>query len=178
VERDLAYLPVQRGDVVFVPAGTIHAIGAGILLYEIQQTSVTTYRLYDWNRRGPDGKPRELHLDKAVRVATLTPPARPRQPARDLGRQDGAQRQELVRCPYFALERALVDGPWSVRPAGQSFVGLTCIAGAVLLTSPDGAWPDERLTSGASALLPAALGGCRLEPEGDQAQALVARLPG
>jgi mannose-6-phosphate isomerase len=177
VEADLAYLAVAPGDVVLVPAGTIHAIGAGILLYEIQQTSATTYRLYDWNRVGPDGKKRELHLDKAVRVANLAPGAQGKQRPKELGRAEGAERQELVRSPYFVLERALLDGRWTCRPGGETFLGLTCVAGGVALASPSGAWPEERLAAGASALLPADLDACTLHPSDGQAEVLVARLP-
>lgn len=66
-------MPVKAGDVVFIPAGTVHAIGAGILLAEIQQSSSVTYRLYDYGRLSADGKPRELHIDKALDVAALSP---------------------------------------------------------------------------------------------------------
>jgi mannose-6-phosphate isomerase len=177
IEGDLAYLPVAAGDVVLVPAGTIHAIGAGIVLYEIQQTSSTTYRLYDWNRRGPDGKSRELHLEKAAQVADLAPQPRGRQVPRDLGIEDGVQRQELVRCPYFVLEQATLDGPLRCRPAGASFLGLTCVQGSVTLSSPTRAWPDESLCPGGSSLLPAALESCTVTPVGGRAEVLVARLP-
>jgi mannose-6-phosphate isomerase len=64
----LRRLPVKPGDTYFLPAGTLHAIGAGIVLFEVQQTSDLTYRIYDYNRRGPDGKPRQLHVDKAADV--------------------------------------------------------------------------------------------------------------
>lgn len=73
--------PVHKGDVFFIGAGTIHAIGAGILLAEIQQNSNTTYRVYDFGRVGADGKPRELHVDKALDV-TLRAPAPAGAPAR------------------------------------------------------------------------------------------------
>jgi mannose-6-phosphate isomerase len=177
VEADLAYLPVSAGDVVLVPAGTIHAIGAGIVLYEIQQTSSTTYRLYDWNRKGPDGKPRELHLRKAVQVADLTPPSGSKQTPRDLGSEEGVRRQELVRCPYFVLERGTFDGTWNCQPDGRSFLGLTCVNGNITVTSPVGAWPGERIGPGGSLLLPATLGACTMQPDGGRAELLLARLP-
>lgn len=63
----LQFMNVKSGDVIFVPAGTVHAIGPGILLYELQQTSDTTYRLYDWDRPGLDGKSRELHIEKGLK---------------------------------------------------------------------------------------------------------------
>jgi mannose-6-phosphate isomerase len=177
VEADLAYLPVSAGDVVLVPAGTIHAIGAGIVLYEIQQTSSTTYRLYDWNRKGPDGKPRELHLRKAVQVADLTPPTGGKQASRDLGSEEGVHRQELVRCPYFVLERGTLDGGWTRRPDDRSFLGVTCVSGEIIVSAPDGAWPDEHIGPGGSLLLPATLGACMVRPDAGRAELLLARLP-
>ncbi|HEY8744232.1 MAG TPA: type I phosphomannose isomerase catalytic subunit [Chloroflexota bacterium] len=177
IEQDLAYLPVQAGDVVLVPAGTIHAIGAGIVLYEVQQTSSTTYRLYDWNRRGPDGKSRELHLDKAAQVASLTPPAQEKVTPRDPGRQAGAPQQELVRCPYFVLERIALQASWTCHPAGRSFIGLTCTSGSVTLSSSAQDWADESLCPGGSLLLPAALDACVIQPVGGAAELLLARLP-
>jgi mannose-6-phosphate isomerase len=177
IEQDLAYLPVAPGDVVLVPAGTIHAIGAGIVLYEIQQTSNTTYRLYDWNRRGPDGQPRELHLDKGVQVAMRTPTRQGKQPPRELGRQGGAVLSEAVRCPYFVLEHAVLDGPWLHRQEGTSFLGVSCVAGGVTLRSPEGDWPDEELGTGHSALVPAGLAACNLLPSTSEAELLLARLP-
>lgn len=63
--RGLAYHPVSAGDLIYLPAGTLHAIGAGIVLAEIQQSSDTTYRIYDWDRLGLDGAPRQLHLEEA-----------------------------------------------------------------------------------------------------------------
>lgn len=71
LEDLLVYAEVQAGDVLFIPAGTIHALGPGILVYEIQQSSDTTYRLYDWGRMGLDGKPRELHVEKSLAVSRL-----------------------------------------------------------------------------------------------------------
>jgi mannose-6-phosphate isomerase len=177
VEADLAYLPVSAGDVVLVPAGTIHAIGAGIVLYEIQQTSSTTYRLYDWNRKGPDGKPRELHLRKAVQVADLTPPTGGKQASRDLGSEEGVHRQKLVRCPYFVLERGTLDGGWTRRPDDRSFLGVTCVSGEIIVSAPDGAWPDEHIGPGGSLLLPATLDACMVRSDAGRAELLLARLP-
>jgi mannose-6-phosphate isomerase len=67
----LVYADVDTGDVLYMPAGTVHALGPGLLIYEVQQSSDTTYRLYDWGRMGLDGKPRDLHIDKAVQVANV-----------------------------------------------------------------------------------------------------------
>ena len=72
VEAVFAYLPVRAGDAIFVPAGTVHALMAGLVVVEIQQNSDTTYRIFDWGRRGPDGQPRALHIDKALDVIDFT----------------------------------------------------------------------------------------------------------
>ena len=73
VEKLLSFKKVKRGDVYFIPSGTIHAIGAGTVIFEIQQNSTLTYRLYDYMRRDKDGNLRELHVDKAMKVSLLEP---------------------------------------------------------------------------------------------------------
>ena len=73
VEEFLSFVPVKPGDVYFIPAGTLHAIGSGVLLYEIQQNSDLTYRVYDYNRRDDQGNLRELHVESALKVADLFP---------------------------------------------------------------------------------------------------------
>ena len=94
IENLLRWIPVAPGETYFTPAGTVHAIGGGLALVEIQQVSDVTYRLYDY------GRPRELHLDKGVEVS-------------DLGRHPGASRAQgelLVECPYFRAELLSFDG--------------------------------------------------------------------
>jgi mannose-6-phosphate isomerase len=175
IEDDLTYVDVAPGDAVLVPAGTIHAIGSDILLYEVQQTSDTTYRLYDWMRKGPDGKPRELHVEKAAKVARLTP-----SDTRVVRRTSGvAASTELIRCPYFVLERLDIKEDLERRPAGRSFEALTVIAGAVNVTSPDNAWQPVRLHNGDSVLVPAACPRYCLanDAQGD-GSVLVATVPG
>jgi len=71
LEELLVYANVVAGDVLYIPAGTVHALGPGVLVYEIQQSSDITYRLYDWGRMGLDGKPRALHIDKGIAVSQL-----------------------------------------------------------------------------------------------------------
>ena len=86
----LQKVPVKKDDVFFIEAGTIHAICAGALVAEIQENSNLTYRLYDYDRVGKDGRKRELHVDKALRVANLKSSAEPRQPLRVLRYRQGA----------------------------------------------------------------------------------------
>lgn len=109
VEKYLQKVPIQKDDVFFIEAGTIHAIGAGALIAEIQQSSNLTYRLYDYDRIDKNGKKRELHIEKALDVANLNEAAEPRQPLRVLRYQPGMARELLCRCKYFEVYRTLVN---------------------------------------------------------------------
>lgn len=103
----LRRVPVHPGDAFYLPAGTLHAIGAGIRLFETQQASDLTYRIFDWNRVGPDGKPRELHVQKAGDVldfrATFPGAVRPLSYA-----EDGLERTLLIASARFVVERVTV----------------------------------------------------------------------
>ena len=98
--KDLQWVPVKKDDLFFIEAGTIHAIGAGALVAEIQENSNLTYRLYDYDRVGKDGKKRELHIDKALDVANLKGSAEPKQPLRVLKYRQGVASELLTRCKY------------------------------------------------------------------------------
>jgi mannose-6-phosphate isomerase len=104
VEECLHSFPARRGDCVFVPAGTVHALGEGILLAETQQSSDVTFRLFDWGRLGTDGKPRQLH--RAESLACIDFDRGPVDPVtpRVVTKQD-ERTEELVRCDYFVLRR-------------------------------------------------------------------------
>lgn len=109
VERYLQMVPARKNDLFFIRPGTIHAIGAGCLIAEIQQSSNLTYRLYDYNRTDRSGTRRTLHLEKALAVANLEAMPEPRQPMR-LQRYSGGTASELLcRCRYFQVERVLVN---------------------------------------------------------------------
>lgn len=105
----LQQVPIQKGDLFFICPGTIHAIGAGTLIAEIQQSSNLTYRLYDYDRVGKDGKKRQLHVDKALSVANLQGSEAPRQPMRILKYRQGEASELLCRCKYFEVYRMLVN---------------------------------------------------------------------
>lgn len=107
--KDLQWVPVKKDDLFFIEAGTIHAIGAGALVAEIQENSNLTYRLYDYDRVGKDGKKRELHVDKALQVANLKSSAEPRQPLRVLKYRQGLAYELLTRCKYFEVYRMIVN---------------------------------------------------------------------
>ncbi|MBI2434274.1 MAG: class I mannose-6-phosphate isomerase [Candidatus Hydrogenedentes bacterium] len=129
VEELMVRIPATAGTTVFVPAGTVHAIGAGILLAEIQQNSDITYRLYDYGRPGDDGKPRALHLDKGLQVVRYGQPhAGPNTP---LGcRTNGAECVVLGACHYFAGRLLHVPGALRQETHGDSFHILLAKTGA------------------------------------------------
>ena len=109
VMKDLQWVPVKKDDLFFIEAGTIHAIGAGALVAEIQENSNLTYRLYNYDRVGKDGKKRELHIDKALDVANLKGSAEPKQPLRVLKYRQGVASELLTRCKYFEVYRMIVN---------------------------------------------------------------------
>ena len=109
IEKYLRKVPVVKDDVFYIPAGTIHAIGDGVLLAEVQQNSNLTYRLYDYERVDKDGQKRELHWDKALKVANLNGSIKPRQPMRVLRYRPGVATELLCRCKYFEVNRMLVN---------------------------------------------------------------------
>lgn len=109
IEKYLRKVPVTKDDVFYIPAGTIHAIGEGILLAEIQQSSNLTYRLYDYERMDKYGHKRELHRDRALEVANLSSSIKPRQPMRVLRYRPGVASELLCRCKYFEVNRMLIN---------------------------------------------------------------------
>jgi mannose-6-phosphate isomerase len=176
VESLLRRVPVQAGDVVFVPAGTLHAINAGIVLFEIQQKSDLTYRVYDYGRRDArTGQTRELHLAKALDVIDYNPA--PRSTLTPLPLEQDDTRLLLVACPYFALERWTLRGERKLATDPGSFEILTVIAGTFNL-----GWAGEivHLRRGDSVVLPAALGAytlCVAAENGADCQILRAYVP-
>ena len=139
VEKYLQKVPVKKDDVFFIEAGRVHAIGAGALIAEIQESSNLTYRLYDYNRLDKNGKRRELHIDKVLAVADLKSSREPRQPLRVLRYQKGCARELLCRCKYFQVERMLLNTllygvavPFQTGP--NSFQVLLCTEGSGMLS--------------------------------------------
>jgi mannose-6-phosphate isomerase len=162
LEELLEYVPVSAGDVIHAPAGTVHALGGGIVLGELQQNSDTTYRLYDWGRMGLDGKPRELHLRESLETLNYDLTERHKTPALEAP-HDGALRRFLVACRYFVIESLEGEGPLDMTTGGERFELLSALDGPVRLAWEDGELELER---GRTALLPAALGSWRLHPVG------------
>jgi len=157
--------PVQAGDVVFVPAGTVHAIGAGILLYELQEYSDVTYRLYDYGRLAADGKPRELHVDKALDVMSYESTAiHTMQPVALNEERNGDLHRVLVACRYFVLEETTFHGSITDTTPPTSCQIISLLDGGCTLHAGQDAALELR--QGDSVVLPAALGDYHIEGAG------------
>lgn len=142
VEKYLQKIPVHRDDVFFLEAGTVHAIGAGALIAEIQENSNLTYRMYDYGRRDKDGQTRPLHIEKALQVANRKSSATPRQPMRLLRYEKGCAKEFLCRCKYFQVERMLVhtfgtDEGVHYQAGSNSFQVLLCLEGSARLSGEE-----------------------------------------
>ncbi|MCM1232796.1 MAG: class I mannose-6-phosphate isomerase [Ruminococcus flavefaciens] len=134
VGRYLNHIPIHKGDLFYIEAGTVHAIGAGALIAEIQESSNLTYRLYDYERVDKDGKKRPLHIDKALEVANLQSSITPRQPMRVLKYKNGCAGELITRCKYFQVERMLLNTEVQrelvdFQTGFNSFHALLCVEG-------------------------------------------------
>ncbi|MFZ5832647.1 MAG: type I phosphomannose isomerase catalytic subunit [Planctomycetota bacterium] len=157
------------GDCVFLPAGTVHALGAGLLVAEVQQNSNVTYRLFDFNRVGPDGKQRALHINEGLAAISWPQlPIEPRQPHRLM--EPGVER--LVACSHFVLDRWTTESPGLI-PMRDACHVLMLLEGALAV---QGDAAPEPLRRGGTVLLPASLGEVEFFPQG-RSQFLVVSLP-
>ncbi len=161
----LAEIPVRRGDTLFVPAGTVHAIGRGIVLAEIQENSDITYRLYDWGR---DPRERPLHVAQSLRVADFTQLAEPKVPPLAI---HGAayDRYYLVACRYFLLERLELRSLGTFDPNGKFHI--------VAVIQGQARAGDIVVRAGRTMLIPAEMESYVLEPVGGPAQILRMSVP-
>ena len=140
------------GDCYYIPAGTVHALGGGLLVLEVQQTSDATFRLYDWDRVDSHGKPRPLHVEAALACLKLSvPDAGLRQPSR----LDG-QRERLVSSPFFEIDRLSLADP--VRVQGPGIIVLLEGAARIVFGESETSIPPAR-----GVLVPFSLGPCTLE---------------
>ena len=146
-------VPVQKGDVLFIESGTIHAIGAGILIAEIQQNSNVTYRVYDYGRVGKDGKKRDLHIEKALAVTNRVPILR-----------SGKSYPHVADCDYFTVDKLNLDGNVMRKVEGAvgvaSFVSILIMNGSGTITCDGETVPYRK---GDSFFLPAGSGSYTVE---------------
>jgi mannose-6-phosphate isomerase len=147
-------IPVRAGDVMFLPSGRVHAIGAGLVIFEIQQNSDTTYRVFDWNRVGLDGKPRELHVAQSLASIDFSDfepglaPAFYRQAA-------GFKFRQLVEDPLFTIQEMVFESGGSVKLAGRFLRIIALVKGAASVA--DGGETAAQLKPGDFCLIPACL---------------------
>ncbi|MBQ6265183.1 MAG: class I mannose-6-phosphate isomerase [Clostridia bacterium] len=144
---------VKKGDFFFIESGTLHAICKGVLLAEVQESSNTTYRVFDYNRVGKDGKPRQLHIEDAVAVTKCEPYA-PSQYCKDEILYNGAK-HILAQCPLFNVAELKIDGGFSGKADDKSFVSLLVLEGEGELITGSG---SVNLKKGVSVFIPAATG--------------------
>ena len=149
VEELLSFKTVKPGDVYFIPSGTIHAIGAGVVIFEIQQNSTLTYRLYDYMRRDKEGNLRELHVDKAMKVSLLEPYKE--------SEFDTDDKSVIGKCEYFETRKySLNFTKQSFNVENNSYLSITCVKG-------EGTIEGQRITRGDTFFIPAGEGEVTVE---------------
>lgn len=160
VEKLLSFKQVKKGDVYFIPSGTIHAIGEGVVIFEIQQNSTLTYRLYDYMRRDKEGNLRELHVDKAMKVSLL-------EPYREAV-FDKDDESLIGTCEYFETRKYKLNFAKQVfNVENDSFLSITCVSG-------NGIIEGEKMSLGDTFFSPACSG--EITVEGD-CEIIAVRLP-
>ncbi|MEI8312190.1 MAG: type I phosphomannose isomerase catalytic subunit [Verrucomicrobiota bacterium] len=160
VERTLHEIPVVTGESIFIPSGRLHAIGEGNVIVEVQQNSDTTYRVFDWNRMGLDGKPRALHIEESLASIDFDD----FEPA-----VYGVCETTVARCPFFDVQKISLADPRDVRPAGR--FALVAVTGGTVLCG------GIRFEKGQFFIAPASGTGLELAPDGGTAEILLTTLP-
>jgi mannose-6-phosphate isomerase len=174
VDALLESIPIAAGDAIYIPGGRVHALDRGSLIYEVQQNSNTTYRIYDWGRVGHDGRPRETHLAQALRVINWKdPPARTAAPT-PLPAEPGNRRDRMVASPYFAMDRLTLSMAHDVAHDGGSFQVLFCTEGDARVEYDGG---TAAFPLGVTLLVPAAIRAFRILPQSGPARLLHITLP-
>lgn len=156
IEAHLRWVAVHEGDVLYIPAGMVHAIGGGIVLYEIQQTSDVTYRFWDWDRRDQAGNPRALHWDKACDVARVD-----LQLEAAKGEERAVEGGRIIRylqTPYFILDRILAGGDMPLAQE-EGFQYITALGDCVL----DDGQESIRIWKGDTVYIPPRAAGIRIK---------------
>lgn len=160
-EAVMRHQPVHAGETYFIPSGMLHAIGKGILIAEIQQNCDLTYRVYDYGRLGKDGKPRELHVGKAMDVTRPFTEEEIR--SIRFGAEANPDKELLAACRYFRVRHCDVTGERDFSVGDNSFVSLLCVAGNGEIRFGGESYPVH---TGDSYFLPAGMGNCTLRGNG------------
>jgi mannose-6-phosphate isomerase len=160
------------GDCIFLPAGTVHAVGGGVVLAEVQQTSDATFRLFDWNRPGPDGKPRTLHIEQAL--ASIDWKGGPVRPVTGVPIPGCPGGEYLVQCSYFKMDRYCVTQQLANPYHGRLSIWTVLAGSADLRTSRTYQRPFR---NGETVLIPAAAPACSWDPTNGPPTLLAVCLP-
>ena len=163
-------VPVSRGDVFYILPGTIHAVGAGLVMAEVQQNSNTTFRIYDYKRTDKNGRARALHVERAAEAVNFEPIVPKECRANSVATFPGFTMAEMFSCKYFRAYRLDVSGRVRLKCDGKSFQHLLCVEGGGAIIADSNSYPFRR---GESYFLPAALG--EYEVEG-QCRLLLSRI--
>ncbi len=161
----LRRIPVKAGQCYHVPTGTVHALGTGVVVAEIQTPSDSTFRVYDWDRTGPDGKPRELHVDLALESIRFGEPIEPQQ-TRSHVASPFTTVSRLVTCDYFMIERVQFSGGMDQEIPYDELVTWIVLSGSGSVAH-DGPGDAVAFKAGDTLVLPAALEGGRVRTETD-----------
>lgn len=157
-EHCLHTIEPRIGDCIFISAGTVHALGEGLVIAEIQQSSDVTYRLYDWKRVGPDGMPRELHIEQGLEVVDfLAGPVQPAAPRPT----DKPHVERLVQCDKFVIDRITLDEPQQLGGDNRAYILMPIEGTARVENDPAG----DPLLPGETMLIPASLPAVRVVPD-------------
>ena len=154
LSQHLKKINVSAGDVIYIPPGTVHSTLGGILTVEIQQNSDTTYRVYDWNRVGNDGKPRELHIESALDVIDFGREQYDKVTGLEI-QNEGYKRKILAACPSFITELLEIETTYQTQTVGERFYSLICLEGAAIINYEN---KKTELRAGETVLVPAQLG--------------------
>lgn len=148
IKENLNYVDIKKGDSIYIPSGTIHAILGGALICEIQQNSNLTYRVYDWDRVGSDGKPRALHIDKAIDVINVNA-----NPKIEHEKQEGCYR--VCDSEFFKVDKINVEQEYKDRTNKESFYAINVVEGNGIIEYKNNTYNLKR---GDSIIIPADLG--------------------
>jgi len=155
LEEQLNWIPVQKGDVFFISPGTVHAICEGVIIAEIQQNSDVTYRIYDYNRKNPDGRTRPLHIEKALAVSCLSKELHEGKPQGPIFSIPGATGALLAKCRYFTVNEYKIKQACDFFAGDLSFQSLVFVEGNGFIK-----WENEEIgfICGDTFFLPARMG--------------------
>ena len=166
----------QPGDCIFLPAGTVHAVGGGVVIAEVQQTSDATFRLFDWNRVGTDGKSRTLHLDESI--ASINWQAGPVHPVKGKALPNlpaGSTGEHLVSCPFFELRRYRVEKDSKLGVEKMLSIWMV-LGGSAELAEANGPY-RRTFQQGETVLIPSSAGSCQWSAFDGAATLLDVRVP-